>query len=64
MGLAWSGKMLLWGYSYNAGHLVLAKGDQAAEMLMVLGCDLIRCWFLHPLAGLSFYIVGAFFCPV
>lgn len=37
MVLAWSGKMLLWGYSYNAGHLLLAKGDQAAEMLIVRG---------------------------
>lgn len=54
MVLAGSGKMLLWGCSYNAGHLLLAKGDQAAEMRIVVGCDLIRCWFLHLLAGLSF----------
>lgn len=60
MVLAGSGKMLLWGYSYNAGHLLLAK----REMLIVLGCDLSGCWFLHSSAGLSFYIVGAFFCPV
>lgn len=45
MVLAWSGKMLLWGYSYNAGHLLLAKGDEAAEMLMVLGCDLADAGF-------------------
>lgn len=34
---------------------VLAKGDGAAEMLIALGCDPTGCWFLPPLAGLSFY---------
>jgi len=61
MVLAWSGKVLLWGHGYNAGHLSLAKGDWAAEVRVVLGSDLTRCWFLHPVAGLSFYVVAAFF---
>lgn len=37
MVLTWSGKMLLWRQSYNAGHLWLAEGEQAAEMLVALG---------------------------
>lgn len=47
-----SGRMLLWGCNDRAGHLVLTQGKQAAEMPLVPGCHLTRC-FLHLFADLD-----------
>lgn len=46
--------MLLWGQSYNAGHLWLAEESRLQECSWHWG-ELIRSCFLHPWAGLSFY---------
>lgn len=54
MVLTWSGKMLLWGQSYNAGHLWLAEESRLQECSWHWA-ELIRSWSLHPRAGLSFY---------